>query len=298
MNTPRWQTEGACRTAPDPEIFFPVGEGAIASQWTADAKSFCRRCPVAEQCLTWAMETRQDAGIWGGLDERERRRIHRRKARAGDLPEPTPRTPASVLAKYAAPATGGHTIWSSTCTSITVQGSVYTPGQLAWHVAYGTAPDGRLSTSCGLPGCITPDHLLDAVRRRAQHGTEAAYTAHRRRGEQPCDDCVAAHTAANRCAKPKATEKDRPPAGKARCGTPDGYKAHRRWSEAACQPCLDAHRAAARAAADEPSHPSCGTRSGYDAHTARGEAPCRPCTEARDHTDWLLRTTTPERSVA
>ena len=47
-----------------------------------EAKSVCRRCPVIEPCLQWALESGQDAGVWGGLSEDERRALKRRTARA------------------------------------------------------------------------------------------------------------------------------------------------------------------------------------------------------------------------
>lgn len=47
-----------------------------------EAKAVCRRCDVREQCLQWALETGQDAGVWGGLSEDERRALKRRRARA------------------------------------------------------------------------------------------------------------------------------------------------------------------------------------------------------------------------
>jgi WhiB family redox-sensing transcriptional regulator len=46
------------------------------------AKAVCRRCPVIQQCLAWALESGQDAGVWGGLSEDERRALKRRNARA------------------------------------------------------------------------------------------------------------------------------------------------------------------------------------------------------------------------
>ena len=39
------------------------------------------RCSVREQCLAWALESGQDAGVWGGLSEDERRAMKRRAAR-------------------------------------------------------------------------------------------------------------------------------------------------------------------------------------------------------------------------
>ncbi len=48
----------------------------------AEAKAVCERCPVISECLTWALETGQDAGVWGGMSEDERRSLKRRRARA------------------------------------------------------------------------------------------------------------------------------------------------------------------------------------------------------------------------
>ena len=74
-----WTDRAACRDA-DPDLFFPVTEDrtrrAIAAQ-VARAKTVCARCPVWSQCLSYAVETRQDHGIWGGLTASERRRLAR-----------------------------------------------------------------------------------------------------------------------------------------------------------------------------------------------------------------------------
>jgi WhiB family redox-sensing transcriptional regulator len=47
-----------------------------------EAKVVCRRCEVAHTCLSWAMESAKDSGVWGGLSEDERRALKRRRARA------------------------------------------------------------------------------------------------------------------------------------------------------------------------------------------------------------------------
>ncbi len=47
----------------------------------ADAKLVCNRCPVTTECLTWALDSGQDAGVWGGMSEDERRALKRRNAR-------------------------------------------------------------------------------------------------------------------------------------------------------------------------------------------------------------------------
>lgn len=77
-----WRHRAACRDE-DPELFFPVGTTGPALVQTADAKAVCARCPVAAECLTWALETGQDAGVWGGMSEDERRALRRRPRRTG-----------------------------------------------------------------------------------------------------------------------------------------------------------------------------------------------------------------------
>jgi WhiB family redox-sensing transcriptional regulator len=74
-STTDWR-QRACRDE-DPELFFPVGTSGPALVQTEAAKTVCRRCPIRPQCLSWALTSGQDAGVWGGLDENERRRLRR-----------------------------------------------------------------------------------------------------------------------------------------------------------------------------------------------------------------------------
>jgi WhiB family redox-sensing transcriptional regulator len=71
-----WYHRAACAEA-DPRIFFPVGTGADALKAEAEAKSICARCPVCAECRRFALVTNQQYGIWGGLDEEERRVVRR-----------------------------------------------------------------------------------------------------------------------------------------------------------------------------------------------------------------------------
>ena len=84
--TGRWQQRAACR-GEDPELFFPPGTTGPALQQIEAAKQVCRRCEVAGSCLDWALRSGQDAGIWGGLDELERRTLRRSQLRAQNLRE-------------------------------------------------------------------------------------------------------------------------------------------------------------------------------------------------------------------
>ena len=76
-----WRHAARCRDE-DPELFFPIGNTGPALLQIEDAKAVCRTCSVTEDCLTWALESGQDAGVWGGLSEDERRALKRRGARA------------------------------------------------------------------------------------------------------------------------------------------------------------------------------------------------------------------------
>ncbi|MEU8682773.1 WhiB family transcriptional regulator [Streptomyces sp. NPDC048611] len=75
-----WRHDAVCREE-DPELFFPVGNTGPALLQIEEAKTVCRRCPVMGQCLQWALESRQDTGVWGGMSEDERRAMRRRAAR-------------------------------------------------------------------------------------------------------------------------------------------------------------------------------------------------------------------------
>ncbi|MCW2645235.1 MAG: WhiB family transcriptional regulator [Pseudonocardiales bacterium] len=76
-----WRHRAICRDE-DPELFFPIGNTGPALLQIEQAKGVCRRCPVMQDCLAWALESGQDAGVWGGLSEDERRALKRRNARA------------------------------------------------------------------------------------------------------------------------------------------------------------------------------------------------------------------------
>lgn len=76
-----WRNRSACLDQ-EPELFFPIGSSGPARLQEAQAKAVCRRCEVAETCLSWAIDSGQDAGVWGALSEDERRSLKRRSARA------------------------------------------------------------------------------------------------------------------------------------------------------------------------------------------------------------------------
>lgn len=68
----QWQEDAACRSV-DPELFFHPDQerGPDKEERTRQAKLVCVNCTVKEECLNFAVDTRQDFGVWGGLDEDE-----------------------------------------------------------------------------------------------------------------------------------------------------------------------------------------------------------------------------------
>ena len=67
-----WQADALCAQT-DPEAFFPEKGGS-----TRDAKRICASCEVRAECLEYALQNDERFGIWGGLSERERRKLKRR----------------------------------------------------------------------------------------------------------------------------------------------------------------------------------------------------------------------------
>ncbi|MFA4080136.1 WhiB family transcriptional regulator [Mycobacteroides salmoniphilum] len=67
----QWQEKALCAQT-DPEAFFPEKGGS-----TREAKRICQGCEVKDECLESALANDERFGIWGGLSERERRRLKR-----------------------------------------------------------------------------------------------------------------------------------------------------------------------------------------------------------------------------
>ena len=72
QNPLAWQSDSLCAQT-DPEAFFPEKGGS-----TRDAKKICTSCEVRTMCLEYALENDERFGIWGGLSERERRKLKKR----------------------------------------------------------------------------------------------------------------------------------------------------------------------------------------------------------------------------
>ena len=81
--TPAWQFRAACR-GEDAALFFAPGYFERSQEKLgreARAKAICARCPVRMDCLDYALRTREPHGVWGGLNEIERRALLREQDR-------------------------------------------------------------------------------------------------------------------------------------------------------------------------------------------------------------------------
>lgn len=67
-----WQERALCAQT-DPEAFFPEKGGS-----TREAKRICQGCEVKDECLEYALAHDERFGIWGGMSERERRKMKKR----------------------------------------------------------------------------------------------------------------------------------------------------------------------------------------------------------------------------
>lgn len=77
-----WQERAACR-GPQAAAFFPPSHLERKDEREARedrAKAICDSCPVRNPCLDYAMEIKEPHGIWGGLNELERKRLITSKA--------------------------------------------------------------------------------------------------------------------------------------------------------------------------------------------------------------------------
>jgi WhiB family redox-sensing transcriptional regulator len=72
-----WRADAAC-SGINSDLFFPPGDDDPTPEQTTKAKEICAQCPVQEACLQYSLATNQAAGVWGGLDAGERRRMRRR----------------------------------------------------------------------------------------------------------------------------------------------------------------------------------------------------------------------------
>lgn len=91
-STPEWMADGLCKEY-DPDLWFP--EGDLSKQQAEQAKEVCSRCLVRDDCLDYAIATRQKWGIWAGTTERDREKLFKA------LPKGRTRAPLQHGTEYA-----------------------------------------------------------------------------------------------------------------------------------------------------------------------------------------------------
>jgi WhiB family redox-sensing transcriptional regulator len=184
---PDWRDDALCRRSPDLQTFFPLGTTAPARATTERAKTFCGFCPVRQACAQWALTENMEFGVWGGLDEDERRSIrrHHRELLANPKElwkflEARRKTEdrEALLDAYLSRTEqddDGHVRWLSTKTSVSVRGRVFTPAQMAFELGHGRRPESTVKVQCGRIGCVAAEHLADgAIRRQLAVARKAA----------------------------------------------------------------------------------------------------------------------------
>ena len=97
-----WEDEALCRHYPD-ESWFPSDRNAEAVMAARRAKAICQQCPVWDQCLSYALQTHQGHGIWGGVnlertDGAARRALARKLRLKVDPRKPRGQTPCGTAA--------------------------------------------------------------------------------------------------------------------------------------------------------------------------------------------------------
>lgn len=175
------------------------------------ARAICATCPLRPQCLADAMREEGHADEWrrasvrGGLTPNERARLARRIRSAANgatvpltaEPRTQVRDPHDVLEDRSIELGGGHVEWQGSL-PVTVNGVLYTPRQLAWFVAHGEKPTGRLKKLCAHKGCIAAEHMKDPGPPLTGCGTRNGYLAHRRAKEDACQPCKDANASGDR----------------------------------------------------------------------------------------------------
>ena len=73
----KWRSIGLCRGS-DTMVFYPPPDD---DSFAEEAKTICSMCAVRKPCLEFALSSREKHGVWGGLTERERRRVLRQRRR-------------------------------------------------------------------------------------------------------------------------------------------------------------------------------------------------------------------------
>ena len=184
-----WMARAAChQPGVDPDVMYPEAKD---EKGAAAARKVCQPCPVAVECLMRTMQLEGATkhmrfGIVAGTGIGHRQALYeqvqsgRTTLRDGaerlvDRVLNQPTTLADVFeARTGRPDTEGHVAWLLQKTTLSFQGCVYTPMQLAFLLGLGRPAKGTIRAGCGVTGCVAWPHLTDAVIRLEQRRARAA----------------------------------------------------------------------------------------------------------------------------
>ncbi|WP_432138951.1 WhiB family transcriptional regulator [Streptomyces sp. bgisy154] len=184
-----WRDRGACRGA-DSDGWFPSPGDAVAVK---DAKRVCFGCPVMAECARHALAHNIRDGVWGGLSEPQRDRIHRRHAVDCTDLDAVRRVVAKVLRPElnpimslrdlwddrTYPLPGGHLGWRGNSGNFSFRGQVFTPKQLSFRLDRGRKAAGIVRRTCEVVECVHPLHVADGKERAARKRAAEALLAER-----------------------------------------------------------------------------------------------------------------------
>lgn len=209
-----WRDAAACREV-DPDLFHPAGTTGPYALQIEEAKAVCARCPAVDACLQYALDNNIDSGIFGGLTEQERRSTRRaaqrRKISTEEVKErraaraAAPRTMRGIFNASATPLPNGHAGWTGP-RQIKFEGRTFTPKRFVFILDRGRAPDGLVTSECGITSCILPAHLKDQ-QERSVCGTRSGYQRHLREKTEVCSPCRQANTDADNRLRRTGTSK-------------------------------------------------------------------------------------------
>lgn len=93
-----WQRSAACRGEHAVNFFPPTHFERKDLRLARErvAKAICRSCPVVAECLEYAISSREPHGVWGGLNEVERRQLVERRTMSGGVEPPAPAAATAV----------------------------------------------------------------------------------------------------------------------------------------------------------------------------------------------------------
>ncbi|MFE5871602.1 WhiB family transcriptional regulator [Streptomyces roseifaciens] len=136
------------------------------------AKRLCQLCPVRPECLDWALKTGEWHGVWGGLDEDERRDLALRRRGRPRVPDGMSPLLQQLFYDRTTEILGGHLHWNGPLADgrrpqLRHENRNWSVYRIAFRIGHGREPQGSVTSRCGYDRCVAPQHMEDRVIRSA-----------------------------------------------------------------------------------------------------------------------------------